>query len=660
MKQPKVVARHQEVFNRLKSSKVVATDVETSGLDWRRNHICGYVFTFGPAPQDSYYIPVRHQYSGNISAMPGPRDATSWDGSLHPWEVDTVKELSKPGRLVFGHNLAFDLKFLSRVGLQFEARFEDTIINAPLLDEYQPKFTLEYCANAAGVEAKKSSLIIEHLIKTFPELAAKPKEAMGSYWRLPGDDLIAVEYAEGDGTSTWQLRDWQMLKIAEEGLTVVHDIESRLIPVLARMTIRGIKIDEERLHWTRDYIKRRVEALMAGFPSDFNVRSPGDVEKWCRDHGNTNWPSTPKGRPSFPESWLKTHEAGQKIVAVRKLETLDSSFLAPMLETHMFKGRVHSEFNQLRGDEFGTITGRLSSSNPNLQQVSKHDKEMGKLHRAIFIPDEGRTWASVDYSQIEPRLLAFYARAKILLAGYNAHPPVDAHTAVSAAAHPDWANLDKDARKSYRDNFGKRINQTVVTGGGKGVLVGKYGMDPATVDEFWDRYHQVMPELRPFQKRAARVMRRRGYVISLLGRRARLQDLNKDYTATNRLLQCGNADLIKLKMVEIDDYLRERGRPEGIEVLNNIHDDLAFQFDEDHRPMYDEIRQIMVDFSSGPIELDIPIEAEAGEGRTWAHATYGQFDDPRDKEREAEAAGAKARSKAKKPRQDVVKPGAKR
>src|SRR5215207_1249625 len=261
--------KFQEVMNRLEAGAPVrCLDVETSGLDWRRNHLAGYAIAFGPDPRDSYYIPVRHAAGANVGGHGGPQTAEGWDGSFYMAEVALVALLAKGG-LCFGHNLSFDLKFLSRVGFSLnQCRFEDTMINAPLLDEWQGKFSLEFCANVEQVVAKRSVEMIEHLRKQFPE--ATPKNAMGNFWRLPGNDEIAVAYAEGDGTTTWQLRDKQRPQINDQELQQVHDIESRLIPVLARMSLKGIRIDEDRLQWLRKYAERRIDELLQGFPPDFN------------------------------------------------------------------------------------------------------------------------------------------------------------------------------------------------------------------------------------------------------------------------------------------------------------------------------------------------------------------------------------------------------
>lgn len=619
----------EHVLNRLADPRqTVCLDTETSGLDWRRNHIVGYVFTFGPGPDDTHYIPVRHAAGGNVFDNPGPQDPHGWDGWTIPLENELIRLLDQQGRLVFGHNLNFDLKFMMRVGCKLRSRYEDTIINAPLLDEFQLKMSLDYCAKVAGVEAKKTEVIRDHIRAKFPE--ATDKNYMGHYWRLSGSDPIAVEYAAGDGTTTWQLRDWQMERLAikkgrpgfEQDLLKVHNIESRLIPILARMTVNGIKIDEERLAWVADHLQQRIDRLLGDFPAEFNARSSDDVRKYMESQNITNWPMTAhrKPVPSFTEGWLETHEPGKKIIAIRRLTTVRDSFVAPLRDTHLFNGRVHCNFNQLRGDEFGTITGRLSSNDPNLQATPKRIEEMGRLYRSIFIPTRG-IWGANDYKQIEPRLLAYYSRCAVLLDDYRNNPDADAHTAVTKAFTPEYDDLPVKEQKLIRDR-GKRVNQTIITGGGKGVLTTKYKVPPDVVDRLWRDYFKSMPEIKTLQTRASARMKTMGFVQSLLGRRAKPRSPDKCYVAVNRLLQCGNADCLKSKMVEIDDYLESEGRP--LDMILNIHDDLNFDFDEAARPVYEECKAIMTRF--GPedlIPLDIPMGIDSGEGPNWALATYG-------------------------------------
>lgn len=603
----------EEVLQRLRNSKRVAVDVETSGLDWKRNFICGYVLTFGPRDLDSYYLPIRHGGAGNVVESNIPKTTEDWDGTVTSLEKEIVRNLDQPDKHLIFHNGAFDLKFLYRVGFtKFDASFEDTSLNAVLLDEWAKSFSLDWQCKLNGVAQKQTS-IYEYLESKFPE--AKGKNSMGHFWRLSGNDPRAVDYAAGDGVSTWQLWAKQQEGLVLQNLQLVHSVECRLIPVLARMMVRGVRIDEDRLAWVRGEVARRRDEALKLLPEGFNSRAPSQVRKLMEEAGHTNWPMTPpsktfpNGVPSFNEAWMLTNPIGKRIIDVRKLENLENSFLGPMADTHVWHGRCHPDYNQLRGDEFGTITGRLSSSNPNLQQVSKRNKDLGALHRSNFVPNKGMIWGSADYKQMEPSLLAYYSRCKVLLDGFNADPPVDPHQAVANAA-----NIDRET--------GKRVNQTLITGGGKKVLVSKYGIPADRVDEVWDKYFEAMPEIKSFQRQASNRMRQRGYVLSLLGRRCRLNDPRKDYVALNRLLQGGNADCIKIKMCEIDAYLRSEG--DRVHMLNNVHDSLDFQYLPEDEKIYKEALRIMTSFGDQDvIKLDVPIKVDHMEGRNWSEATWG-------------------------------------
>jgi len=620
------------VLNRLNGAAVparLAYDTETSGLDWRYNHIVGYVVTFGPSPADSYYVPFRHVGSANVGGQSGPQTPTGWNGKLARGEKELLTAMFVPGRKMVGHNLAFDLKFSYRTAgqLAFAPQYEDSMINEPLIDEFAGKFSLEACALRHGVQAKKGSEMIAYLRAKFPEIKSD-REAMGHYWRLAGDDKMGVDYATGDGTTTWQLIEAQMKEIEKQELGRVHNIESRLIRVLARMTCTGIRVDTGYFQNVLHDLENRIGVMLEAFSGSGNAepspQAPSDVKWFMEKHGVTDWPMTPKtNKPSFPESWLEKSEPGRKIIEMRRLVHMRNSFIRPLLDEHIWNGRVHANFNQLRNDEYGTITGRLSCDSPNLQQAHKRDKERGRMIRGGFLPDEGMLFGEVDYSQCEPRLLAYYSRCKVLRQGYLATPSVDAHTSVAVAMYKDWDSYDAQEKKAKRENA-KRVNQTLVTGGGKGVIVSRYNVDSREVDKIWNDYFGAMPEIRVLQKQAALKMQQRGYVKSLLGRRARLKDRDRSYIAVNRLLQCGNADILKLKMVEIDDYLEHEGRP-PVNLLNNIHDAFDFQFDPDYRKVYRECLDIMTRFGpSDAIPLDIPMEIDAGEGVNWADATFGE------------------------------------
>jgi DNA polymerase I-like protein with 3'-5' exonuclease and polymerase domains len=612
-----------QVVRRLRDAKDVTYDSETSGLDAKRCHIVGHVFTFSPDPKDSFYIPVRHFGGGNVPGCSVPQDEHGWAGDDHPIEAE-LRDLGDKNWL--GHNIPFDNRMLHRHRVTLRGHFEDTGLNAALLDEYARSYSLENLALDAKVQAKLGQQMYDHIAKNYPQYyapKAKPgskgvivagKDAMAHYWRTDARDFIVHDYAAGDGTSTWQLRDWQRPRLEEQGLMRVWDIECRLIPVLHRMTVKGIRIDMERLDQVEAEVKQKLEEAMNSFPSGFNVRG-ADVRDLVLASGidPAKIPRTkpsrraPQGNMSFNADFLKTIPIGKKIIRARQYEHLLNSFINPLRETHIFEGRVHSSFNQLKGDDFGTITGRLSSSEPNMQQIPKRDKELGPLFRSIFIPDEGMIWGSVDYSQCEPRLLALYGRVKVLLEGYRAAETVDAHSAVAVAA-----GIDRD--------YGKRLNQALITGAGLAKV--EEMLNAPNSKQIMRDYFDALPEIKPLQKRAATRMRVNGFVMSLLGRRARLEP-GRDYTAVNRLLQCGNADILKLKMVEVYDYLESEGHP--IDILLNCHDANDFQYTPENEYHYEECLKIMANFGEGEeIRIDLPMEVDSGIGANWAEATYGK------------------------------------
>jgi len=575
-----------EVSRRLADAKMVAIDVETNGLDWRSCFICGWVFTFGPREEDTYYLPVRHETGPNHD----------------PAKVrDMINSHQDVTRHWVGHNLAFDLAFIHKECEPINGTFEDTMVNACLINEFEESYSLAACAENVSVQSKKSSEILQHIADTFG--GAAHKNRMGEFWRLPADDAMAHEYAKGDGTTTWQLWEVQQRRLEMQELGQVHKIECDLIPVLNRMTMRGIKIDVPYLHRLKDHLEKEHTVLMKEIGGDININSSKQIAQFFSDRGYSGWPTTEKGNPSFTEEWLSTNELGQKFVNVRRVSKMLSSFVDPILERHLHNGRVHPQYNQLKSDEFGTVTGRLSSSSPNVQAVPKRNADSGIPFRAIFVPDDGMIWGSADYSQCEPRLLAHYSNCKVLVDGYSADPPVDAHTAVATAA-----GIDRQS--------GKRLNQALLTGAGIKKATLMLGKPPKEAEAIVKQYFSSMPEIRTLQEQAASVMRERGYVKSIFGRRARLEKSGYEYKAVNRLLQCSNADMIKLSMVKVDEYCMGVG---GIDMLNNVHDSIDFQFSPDRVGAYRGAIELMCQFP----QVNIPIVVDDDTGGNWGEASYG-------------------------------------
>jgi len=582
------------ILNRLNDTKIITYDCETTGLNpFKENVICGHGISFSTNPSDAWYMPVRH-VSNNLD---------------NRFEPALLEALDRQDLTIIGHNLHFDLKFLSTCLIgqyKLRAKYIDTMINAALLNEHQASFSLEFCAEQANLTPKKSFLIKQHIRSEFPEAT---KNEMGHYWRLAGNDPVAVEYACGDNITTFELWEWQKKQIKAEELDKVFKIESRLIPVLARMSAKGIKVNVAYLEKLNHYADAQIEILQNQFPEGFNSRAPSEMRKLFEKEGITDWPLTPTGQPSFNGNFLEKSDLGKKVIALRKLMTLKSMFVEPLINDHMINGRVHTTFNQLRGDGFGVITGRISTQSPGMGQVPKRDKLCGPLFRAAFVPDEDKVWGDADWSQAEPRLLAVYSGSKVLLDDYRNNPNADAHQSVA-----DAAGIER--------HWGKHANMTIINSGGRNVLMNKYHVPADKVDGLLANYYRVMPEVRNLQRNAANKFKQLGFVRTLLGRKARLANSGKAYTAVNRLLQGGNADCLKLKLVEIDEYLESVGRP--VDILNTVHDSISFQFEQEHEEIYKNCLKIMNFFGSNcMIHLSVPFKTDDDIGENWSVATYG-------------------------------------
>lgn len=603
-----------EIERRIVGSPCMVIDVETSGLDWKTDYICGWVLGFGPRPEDSTYVPVRHAINNYVTP----------DKMIRLMKTAVRRN---PTIKVVGFAMGFDLKFMAKAGLHFDefhSPFEDAQINAFLLDELRRSFSLDACAREAGVTEKKGDNLYNHLARKF---GGEPnRDQMGNFHKLPGDDFYAVDYALGDSQSTWELWKRQQRDLDDQDLRNIWDIECRCIRAITRMEYLGVRVDEEQLERVSKLVDRAIKRNSKGLPDD--IRSPKQMVKLFTDRGHKGeWETTEKGNPSFTESWMADHPLGKIVLAQRKLTNLRDSFLNPMRERHLHNGRVHTTFNQTRGEEYGTITGRLSSSQPNLQQVPKRNPLMGPVFRSIFIPDDGMIFAEDDLNQCEPRLLAHYGEVEVLIDGYLSDPPIDAHSAVAIAGF-GYDPKDSSIENKIKRGYGKTLNQALLTGAGNTKAAAMLGIPMQDALRIVNAYFKQMPEIKTLQNESSGVFRSRGYLTSLLGRRMRLDDIRFAYRATNRLLQTGNADMLKLMVARVDELLVAEKAQDRINLLLNIHDSLVFQFKPEGRKLHDRAIEIMKDF--GPngqsTYLMVPMEVESGEGPNWAVASYGDAD----------------------------------
>lgn len=606
-----------EVERRAKALPLIIKDTEGTGVDWRYDHTVGYVLTFGPQDEDSYYLPFRHESGPN------------YDPDKCMRLMRTIASLPDK-RFVF-HHAHYDLMMLGKDGVFYNNRqVEDTIVNEALLDEYARKYKLDACLERRKLPRKE--IKIYEYIKDKFGLPSVDQSNMAYFWKLPADDEMAHTYAKSDGIGTWHLYHDQHKDIDQQNLHRIHDIESRLLVPLANMKRQGVKVDTKRLERHMELVDKLLAKSTLALPEGLNVNSPTQMAKWFNSLGIDDYPRTQmfinaKGKqsgnnPSFPEWWLEKNPHGQKVVAVRKLKHMGNSFLRPLRDEHLFNGRVHPNWNQTKLDDYGTVTYRLSCNDPNMQQAHKRNPLYGIFYRTLFIPDEGMIWDSNDLVQCEPYLLAHLSGCRVLKEGFLSEPPIDAHEAVARAAKfvlPDWSP-DSAEFKAGRQK-GKTMNQSLITGMGKKAIIAQLGADGAQV---YDGYFRAMPEIKEFLDYASQTMRSRGYINTLLGHRCRLEKPGKDYLAANRALQTGNADVIKYSMVRIEE---EIGRGADFAMLLNVHDALDFQHDGSPSGLEKvaEARRIFADFGPGRhVEMEVPLRVDTDEGPNWAEATWGR------------------------------------
>lgn len=610
----------EQALRAVREASKIAYDTETSGLDWQHNHAVGYVITV--SPEANWYIPVRHGGGGNLmDPHCGPLTAPDAPTVTHSFERELAKAFEARrarGFLTVGHNLLFDMLAGAEHGIRIGRNCEDTQINEAMLDEFSRSFSLDNCARKHGVTEKKGDELYAHLAKMFGGEAKR--DQMEHFWRLAGTDPIGVDYALGDGVSTLELRESQIVQIREQEMEQIHRVESRLIWTLFRMKYRGMRAEPDRIGAVSDEIKRRLAIAEAKLPPRFNTRSPSDVRKLMEGAGHTDWPMTapssrfPEGQPSFPEKWLKRHDEGKAVIEVRKLTNLSNSFVTPLAERHVFKGRVHSTLNQLKADDYGTISGRFSSSQPNMQQVPKRDKDLGRLFRGIFRPDDGMVFYEADYSQCEPRLFAHYSQEPSLLAGYNAQPFRDMHDVVAQMFEVE------------RDPTAKRMNMGILTGMQAKTFASHMDWPLDKASREFNRWFEFFPGIKEFQLKAKGAFKRRGYVRTLLGRRCRLDSVQFAYKAVSRIIQGSNADILKYKLLEADEYLEDNGLDHLLQLLMTVHD--SFEFQAEDSPEGEALAAFIIGMWSAvqcePFNLRVPFVMDVGKGETWAIATYGE------------------------------------
>tara|TARA_R110002072_G_scaffold31528_1_gene97055 strand:+ start:57 stop:1904 length:1848 start_codon:yes stop_codon:yes gene_type:complete len=597
-----------EVFPQFSETETIAVDLETydphlmtCGPGWATGR--GYVVGVGVATDNwKGYFPIRHAGGGNLD-----------EDIVLRWLRNT---LASEKRDVIFHNALYDVGWLRREGVHVGGKILDTIVAAPLVNENRYSYSLDNLGEFYCNEKKDESLLQNAALS----FGVNPKSEM---YKLPSK--FVGPYGEQDAALTLKL--WKKLKveIKEQSLEKILDMECRLIPLLLEMRWRGVRIDEEKA----DTVSKKLSIEEQKIQVEIKRKYGAEVNLWANAslegifEKNKIWfPRTAKGMASFQKDWLEgqEHELPQLIVRARKLNKARTTFIDKMIKDHCFNGRIHAEAHAMRNDRGGTVSGRFSYSNPNLQQVPARDPEIGNLIRSLFIPEEGCQWGVFDYSQQEPRLTVHYAD-RMNLAG--AKDAVSLYTNENADFHQIVADMANIPRKQA-----KTINLGLSYGMGKEKLIKELGIDDTEAEGLFQQYHAKVPFIRALQDQCARVAMERGYIRTFAGRRCRFNlwedryertlplpydeaiekygdNLKRSYTykALNRLIQGSAADMTKLAMLGLWE--------EGIVPHLQVHDEVDISIENTEQA--NTVARIM----ENCVELAVPLLVDKELGSSW-------------------------------------------
>lgn len=605
------------------SAKKIAIDVETrdpnlksNGPGWPTGD--GEVVGYAVAVDDwSGYIPIRHFGGGNLDE----KVVNRWLKKVFECPADKIM-----------HNAQYDLGWIKQMGFTVNGRIIDTMVVASLLDENR----FSYSLNALAYEHLNKTKSEKGLVEAAREFGIDPKAEM---WKMPA--MYVGPYAQADAELTLELWNYFSVQIGKEDLWPIVNLELDLLPCLVDMTMRGVRIDLDKVERVRDGLLKREKEAHA----QIKKIAGSAVEIWAAqslakafDSVGIGYPKTEKGAPSFTKSFLKENEhvLAKLVVEARNLNKTSGTFINSIMKHCHSDGRIHAHINQIRSDDGGTVSGRFSMSNPNLQQIPANDPELGPLIRSLFLPEEGEQWAAIDFSQQEPRILTHYAHvygqtrgiplegAAEFVAAYNNDPSTDFHTMVA-----EMANIPRKQAKT--------INLGMMYGMGVNKLSDQLDITVEEAKAIVKQYNTRVPFVKGLMTGVTNRLNDKssgGSLRSLLGRKCRFDLWEPDtfamnkalpykeaidtygattrlkraytYKALNRLIQASAADMTKKAMVDI----YKTGRVPMIQ----IHDEIAMSVKNVDEA--NEIAQIMIN----AVPLEVPSKCDVEIGPSWGEA----------------------------------------
>ena len=603
-----------ENFPDLSDAKYISIDLETKDPDLKargsgaiQGH--GEIVGIAVAVEGwSGYYPIAHEGGGNMDK----RIVLEWFKKV--CATDAVK--------IF-HNAMYDVCWIKSYGIPINGHIIDTMVMASLIDENRLWYSLNSVSFDYLGEVKNEKALKE----AAESWGIDPKKEM---YKLPA--MYVGSYAEKDAELTLELFKVLSREITKQNLTNIFDLETQLFPCLIDMKFKGVCVDVDKAHTMKQQLCKQEEQLMYQVKAETGI----DVQIWAArsiakvfDKLSLDYHTTEKtSSPSFTKNFLSTHKHPlvKSIAKAREINKAHTTFIDTILK-HAHRGRIHADINPIRSDQGGTVTGRFSYSNPNLQQIPARNKELGPMIRSLFIPEKNHKWGCFDYSQQEPRLVVHYAATTEPICFDNSvtnivdkfkDNSVDFHQTVA-----DMANISRTQAKT--------INLGLFYGMGKAKLQAELGLNTKEeAEDLFNQYHQNVPFVRDLMNYTSKTAQTSGSIGTLLGRRCRFNKWEPNqfgmhkpmdfeeaertygrgrirraftYKALNKLIQGSAADMTKKAMVDLYN--------EGIVPHIQIHDelDISIQSEEESNKI--------IEIMENAVSLEVPNKVDYESGKTW-------------------------------------------
>ena len=527
-----------------------------------------------------------------------------------------------------GTRLMYDIDWLENFAkIKVQGKLHDIAVAEPLIDEYKRTYTLESMSQQyLGYGKTKSG----------PEQFCEERGLKGDFrehlYMMPYS--LVREYVLGDVEQPLLILDKQLKIIEEEGLRRVYDMEMRLYRVLLKMRKNGIRIDRNARDVATEKLTGKMIEMEHAFEREYgeiNSRSSKQLGELLDRLGVEYERNKDTGNPILDKEALEKidHPVVKKIVALRQIKYMLGNYLTGSFLKNDVNGRIHCEFISMKQDEGGTVTGRLSAKNPNLQGVSTPDRDKtreepyGKICRDLFLPEEGQWYGKIDYSQIEYRVITHFARgpkSEEMRVAYRNNPKTDFHNMAIKWAY-DLTGTVLSRSKAKNLGFGSAYYMGIPA------MMAHFGWTKEEAREMSRVYFEAFPFIDPTREGVVNVGKMRGYVRTPLGRRARVSEdirrRHKEYIIFNHLIQGTAADILKQGMVNAD----EAGLFDILTPHITVHDELGISVPKTLQGVeaYEELKHTM----ENCLELKVPIVADAEIGPTWGSTIDVDFNELR-------------------------------